>query len=65
MSSGEEFDFEKLVNAAGCGKAYEKAEECLQEYDRDMRMCQDELREFRSCYAEYYKRKAMEAKAGR
>lgn len=41
MAQSEEFDFEKLVNAAGCGPAYYKAEECLQEYDRDMRMCQE------------------------
>jgi hypothetical protein len=43
-------EFEELVNQVGCGEFYWKSEACLDQNNRDLRKCQQELKEFAICF---------------
>jgi len=44
-------DIDPLVDQQGCGKLYAKLEDCLGENNRDWRLCQQEVKNLRECYA--------------
>lgn len=43
-------DIEALIDQQGCGKIYEKVEECLGENNRDWRKCQTEVDAWKRCF---------------
>eukprot|EP00922_Rhytidocystis_sp_ex-Travisia-forbesii_P056116 GHVS01083081.1.p1 GENE.GHVS01083081.1~~GHVS01083081.1.p1 ORF type:complete len:125 (-),score=15.22 GHVS01083081.1:217-591(-) len=42
-------DIYDKIDSTGCTKIYEALENCIVEYDKDWRKCQQELKDFRSC----------------
>ena len=46
---GEDLDVEELIERNRCHEDYYKLEDCLAEYDRDWRKCQEQVKQLKLC----------------
>ncbi|TDH67742.1 hypothetical protein CCR75_008201 [Bremia lactucae] len=46
---GEELDVEKIIKRNRCHREYYNLEDCLADFNRDWRKCQDEVKKLKQC----------------